>query len=233
MTVEDLCRSPAALEAVEKLTLRMVTQALFNYRRQAREIFALEKDAPMDIAEDATREALDALGVSRVPVRLFGKVDYKRAQYVFLPERAVKQALFVDSKAEKSQATATLQISQISMRVRQIRSGEEKDVEGGLPTIVERDGARFLTTTIFAKYHYAESATGARELREIIAACLPNGRLQHLYNPTAADTIWLAGRDAPTLGEDFRVRLSFARLKEKARWRTQTIPMHGDFLWEE
>jgi len=57
--------------------------------------------------------------------------------------------------------------------------------------------------------------------------------LQDKYNPNAADTIWIAGRNAPTRGEDFRVRLSFHRLKVKASWRVQKIPMSPDkFSWE-
>ena len=34
-----------------------------------------------------------------------------------------------------------------------------------------------------------------------------------------------AGRDAPTLGEDFRVRLSYQRLREKAAWRVEEIAL--------
>lgn len=61
-----------------------------------------------------------------------------------------------------------------------------------------------------------------------------NGLLQAKYNPTSTDTIWLAGRNAPTLGEDFRVRLSFARLKDKAPWRVQRIPVPpGVYSWDE
>ena len=37
------------------------------------------------------------------------------------------------------------------------------------------------------------------------------------------DTIWKVGRDAPTLGEDFRVRLDYARLAAKATWRVLTL----------
>ncbi|MDX1993005.1 MAG: SfiI family type II restriction endonuclease [bacterium] len=47
--------------------------------------------------------------------------------------------------------------------------------------------------------------------------------LDVIYNPTAEDTIWLAGRNAPTLGEDFRVRVAFGRLKSKSGWRVQKI----------
>lgn len=41
----------------------------------------------------------------------------------------------------------------------------------------------------------------------------------------AEDIIWLAGRNAPTLGEDFRVRLSYERLMAKADWRVREIPL--------
>ncbi|MCS6940704.1 MAG: SfiI family type II restriction endonuclease [Roseiflexus sp.] len=61
---------------------------------------------------------------------------------------------------------------------------------------------------------------------------MPNGILQDRYNPNSEKTIWLAGRNAPSLGEEFRVRLSFARLKQKASWRVQEIPMLSDeFSW--
>ena len=49
-----------------------------------------------------------------IPVRLFGKIDYKRATYLFQPEYAVRQALFVDSKAEKIDGVRTA-ITQTSM----------------------------------------------------------------------------------------------------------------------
>lgn len=234
MTLSDVLADLTLLEDIEKATLRLVAQALFDFRNAARDIFAGETDLPMDIAEDISREALDSLGAARVTTRLFGKVDYKRAQYVFLPGRTVKQALFVDSKAEKTEgrATVTLQVSQTSMCIRQIRGGEEKNVPGGLPTIIERDGGRLLTTTIFAKYNYREDG-GARRLEDITVAGLPNGVLQDRYNPTARDTIWLAGRNSPLRGEDFRMRLSFADLRKKAGWRVQTIPMAGDFQWAQ
>ena len=83
-----------------------------------------------DIGEDITREALDRQGIPTIPVRLFGKIDYKRATFLFQPEYAVRQALFVDSKAEKvsGAGTATIQTSQTSMRIRQVRSNEMFDV---------------------------------------------------------------------------------------------------------
>ncbi|MFZ5821733.1 MAG: SfiI family type II restriction endonuclease [Chloroflexota bacterium] len=230
---EKLRQNLDRLEDVEKVSLRLVTQAIYDYRMTAQEIFRAESDQVADIGEDITREALDRLGMPRIDQRLFGKVDYKRACYLFQPEYALKQALFVDSKAEKvsGQGTATLQTSQFSMRVRQIRFGQALDVQGKLPEIMNLKGDAYLTTTIFVKYNYGEEGT-TNVLKSITVAAVPNGMLQDRYNPTVKDTIWIAGRNAPTLGEEFRVRLSFHRLKEKANWRVQHIPVLPDeFVW--
>jgi len=96
---------------------------------------------------------------------------------------------------------------------------------------------QFLTTTAFLHFNY-EDVENEHSLREITLFCIPNGVLQNTYNPTAEDTIWLAGRNAPTLGEDFRVRLSFGLLKAKARWRVQKIRYDGmrrscEGVWDE
>ncbi|MBP8973668.1 MAG: SfiI family type II restriction endonuclease [Anaerolineae bacterium] len=230
---EDLSQNLDRLEEIEKATLRLVVQAIYNYRTTALEIFHEESDLVSDIGEDITREALDRLGVSRIDQRLFGKVDYKRACYLFHPDYAIKQALFVDSKAEKvsGQNTATLQTSQLSMTVRQIRSGQRIDVPGKMPTVVGLRDESYLTTTVFVKYNYEEEKN-INTLKSITVAALPNGMLQDRYNPHAEDGIWLAGRNAPSLGEEFRVRLSFRLLKRKAAWRVQRIPMSPDeFNW--
>lgn len=263
----DLHADHARLEEIEKASIRLVTQAVFDFRQTAAEIFSNERDLPQDFGEDITREALDRMGVSRIDQRLYGKIDYKRARYVFQPSYVVRQALFVDSKAEKvsGQATATLQTAQTSMRIRHVRSGASVDEGGTLPTVIETGGAAYLTTTVFVKYNYrvrsvagnvaddaapaedpvddpavaavlqAPPAPGeANELVSITVAAVPNGMLQADYNPTAEDTIWRAGRNAPTLGEQFRVRLVFALLKAKRHWRVQTIPMApAQFAWDE
>jgi len=231
---EDLQRNLDRLEEIEKTTLRLVTQAIYNYRETAFEIFHQEVDLVSDIGEDITREALDRLGMPKIDQRLFGKVDYKRACYLFHPDYAIKQALFVDSKAEKvsGQNTATLQISQFSMSVRQIRSKREVNIQGRIPTVITLKGDTYLTTTLFVKYNYDKEKDGTHILKSIIIAAVPNGMLQDRYNPDPSDTIWIAGRNAPSLGEEFRVRLSFSRLKRKAAWRVQTIPMPpNQFYW--
>jgi len=223
------------LEEIEKSSLRLVTQAIYDYQELATEIFREEGDLVADIGEDITREALERMGTSRIDQRLFGKMDYKRARYLFHPEYAVKQALFIDSKAEKiaGEGTATLQISQTSMTVQQIRAGEVIIQPGKLPTVLSLKDEPYITTTIFVKYNY-EDIDRFYALRTITVAAVPNGLLQSRYNPDPNDTIWIAGRNAPTLGEEFRVRLSFARLKERANWRVQRISVSSqDFVWDD
>ena len=211
------------LEHIEQTAFSMVVQALTDYAKEAATIFREEIDQPQDIAEDITREAVEAMGLPGVRERLYGKVDVKKAIYVFLPE-AHPVALMLDAKAEKvnGDRTATIQMSQTSMRVKMHRGGKSIDEAGKLPQIIQRGDKEFYVVTIIAKFAYEETGTRHR-LKRIITACIPNGRLQEFYNPNADNTIWLAGRNSPTLGEDFRVRLSYAQLREKASWRVREI----------
>ena len=213
-------------ERLEQTAMAMVVQALTDYRRQAVTIFREETDLPQDIAEDITREALDSMGLSGWNERLYGKVDFKKAAYVFLPD-AHPVALMVDSKAEKSNGdrTATIQMSQTSMRVRMRRQGVDMDEPGRLEQLITRGDRSLYVVTVVVKYVYDDS-DGGQELRRLIVSCIPNGLLQERYNPNAADGIWLAGRNAPTLGGDFRVRLSYRRLSDKASWRVQEVDLH-------
>ena len=236
LDLSTLRANPDVIENIEKATLRLVVQAVLDFRESANEIFLGEEDLVADIGEDITREALDRLGTSIIPVRLFGKIDYKRARYIFLPEFSARQALFVDSKAEKIEGanTATIQLSQTSLRVRQRRAGREIDEPGQLPEIVESQGNQFLTTTIFVKYNYRIEA-GRNELVSISFICLPNGILRDRYNPDQDDTFWLAGRNAPSRGESFRVRIGLPSLKRKANWRVQQIQLVPDlaYRWDD
>lgn len=213
------------LERIEKATLRLVVQAIWNYHTDAADIFARESDLVQDIGEDITREALDRLGTSTIPVRLFGKMDYKRARYVFQPEFSLRQALFVDSKAEDiaGAGTATIQMAQTSMTVHQRRAGTDVAVAGSLPTVIAAAAGSLLTTTIFVKYNYRTVTGSPNVLVAITIIALPNGLLQMRYNPDAAHGFWLAGRDAPTLGEAFRVRIGISQLQGMAGWRVQRI----------
>src|SRR5438874_9191539 len=145
----SLAHEPGKLEEIEKASTRLVTQAVFEFRNEAAEIFARQSDKPQDVAEDLTREALDRLGVSRMDSRLPGNIDYKRARYVFHPDYAIRQALLVDSKAEKESLTATLQTAQTSLRIRHhLSSGGQVDEPGGLPPIAESDRGNCITTSV-------------------------------------------------------------------------------------
>ena len=214
-----------ALERLEKTAMAMVVQAIKDYLPQASTIFREETDLPQDIAEDVTREAIEVMGLPGLRERLYGKVDVKKAIYVFLPE-AQPVALMLDAKAEKPNGNraATIQMSQTSMTVKMRRSGVDGAEPGGLEQEIRRGDRAFQVVTIIAKYVYKEVGESQR-LDRVIVACIPNGRLQERYNPTTQDTIWLAGCDAPTLGEDFRVRLSYRHLREKAAWRVEEIAL--------
>ncbi len=210
-------------ETIERTVTEMVVQALSDYGKQAITIFREESDQPQDIAEDVMREAIDAMGVSAISERLYGKVDYKKAIYAFLPA-AQPVALMLDAKAEKDGRTATIQMSQTSMAVRMVRAGQSINEQGKLDCHIERGDRKLYVVTVIAKFVYSDRG-GSHRLRRIIVACIPNGLLQQRYNPTEDDTIWLAGRNAPTLGEDFRVRLSYAKLRAKADWRVQEVEL--------
>lgn len=228
----DLEHNLDVVEAIEKATLRFVVQAICEFRRDIVDIFTKEADMVADIGEDLTREALDRVGTSVIAVRLFGKMDYKRARYLFFPEFSVRQAMFVDSKAEKGSVVARIQQGQTSMVIRQIRANEFVEEQGGLPvTIVHPDGD-LLTTTLFVKYNYAEDR-GEKRLVAVNVIALPSGLLQIRYNPSAADSIWNAGPNAPSRGEKFRARISLKKLTAKATWRVQTIPADATtgYVW--
>jgi hypothetical protein len=108
------------IENIEKASARMVCQAVYDFADVAKKQFSLAKDLAGTVGEDVTRDAMDSMGMSRIPTaRLIGKIDYKRAAYYFDPSYSLKQALLVDSKAEKGGANnITIQIAQTSLNVR-------------------------------------------------------------------------------------------------------------------
>ena len=163
-----------------------------------------------------------------------GKIDYKRARYIFHPEFAVRQAMFVDSKAEKgSPGVARLQVGQTSLIIRQVRAGRAIEVPGRLPAILDTGAVFILQQRFLVKYAYVVAGTRS-ELEQIIVAALPSGLLQSRYNPSPTDSIWNAGPDAPQRGEKFRTRLAFEKMKAKKTWRDQRIPMDPtEFVWDD
>jgi hypothetical protein len=173
------------------------------------------------------REALSRYSGFPIAARIYGTMDFKRASYLFLDQFGVRQALLIDAKAEKDARTATLQMSQTSLQVRQRRAGKVVTHEGKLPHEILIADQHYLTTTLFVHFYYEDLAEG-RLLKAITIAALPNGKLGDRYVADVTDTIWMAGRNAPSLGEDFRVRLSFNSLQNKSRWRIQTISLDAD-----
>jgi len=215
--------TPNEIEEVEKLSLRWMYQAVLDFGFTAWDIFRQSPDEVKDVAEDITRELLDSFSTYHINQRIFGNVDYRKACYVLLPSQTIRQALFVDSKAEKDNSSGTMQMSQLSLRVRQIAMGNTVDEPGMLNPVSTYGGLNFLTTTMLLHYHYEDTATGSHRLKEVTLAAVPNGNLQAKYNPTITDGIWNVGRHAPSRGEDFRVRLSFTKLTQKAAWRVQRV----------
>ena len=108
-----------------------------------------------------------------VQQRVYGTVDYKKARYVILPEQTVRQALFIDSKAEKEGRSATIQMSQTSMWVRQRRSGTEVNEKGFLPEISEYGGKNYLTTTCLIHFKYHDDNEGVHHLSEVTIVAIP------------------------------------------------------------
>ena len=90
--IEDLAALRQDLdqvEAIEKLTMRWVFQAMLNFGSEAYEVFHQSEDEVDDVGEDITREALDRLPSFNIPTRVYGTVDYKKARYVILPDGIV------------------------------------------------------------------------------------------------------------------------------------------------
>ncbi len=230
--------SNSEIEAIEKLSMRSTTQALLNFATNAWDEFRNSPDDADSVAEDITQEALRELSGFPIRQRLYGTVDYRQARYVFLPEYMIRQALFVDSKAEKSASSGRIQISQTSLRVLfQRGDGTTVDTAGGLKPIINlSSGISYLTTTLFVHYHYDETSAG-RILKSILIAALPNGKLESDYVISSTDHIWNVGPDSPTRGEKQRARLSFTKLARKKSWRVQRITLDSQgvptFTWQD
>ena len=98
---------PNRVALLERTVLAAVERAFLDYQDQMATIFREETDLAQDIAEDITREAIDAMGLSEIHERLYGKVDLKKAIYVFAPE-VEPVALMLDAKAEKGAGSASI-----------------------------------------------------------------------------------------------------------------------------
>ncbi|HTA14156.1 MAG TPA: SfiI family type II restriction endonuclease [Solirubrobacteraceae bacterium] len=240
MLTEPASLTLPEIEEIEKQTLRWVVQAILDYApSEIWDEFRNSPDNADGVAEDVTQECLSRLsGYTLDKRRLYGTVDYRRARYAILPELIVCQALFVDSKAEQSGGSGRIQINQSSLKVLFAKpDGSVIRVPGGLTETVElADATTYLTTTVFVHYHYAESASAKRTLKQIQVVALPNGRLETDYVVSPTETIWNVGPDSPARGEAQRARIAFAKLKARASWRVQSIRFASDgratFTWD-
>lgn len=226
---------PAEIEAIEKLSLRAFFQAAIDFGYDAFDIFYNSPDEVEDVAEDISREMMDRLSGYNIGQRILGNVDYRKARYVILPDLQIRQALFVESKAEKEQGSARLQMSEVSMAVRQRRWNKDVEERGQLGVVQRYEAVPYLTTILLAHYHY-EDQDSHHILRTLSLAAIPNGKLQATYNPDVNDGIWGAGPNAEN--EPFRVRLRLDLLAAKAAWRVQRIHYDAgtkqiEFAWEE
>ncbi len=226
-------------EAMEKQTLFTIVHALQQYSKEAKAIF---DTAPADnetevivVAEDVVQYAIEVAEVYAIDERFAGFTDYKRVRWMPTPFGLFPQALLVDAKASKEDYRANLQQSQLPMDVDMIvqsRPRRPHTVLAGLPphlNIRVRGGHLPATTTsIFVHLHYEDIAQRAevevvRNLKNIIAFCIPHGRFKHIYNPHPGLGFWRKGKEAPGLGEKVRIRVSFEALAAQCRWRFQRL----------
>ena len=211
------------IETVEKISLRLVVQALVTFGEHAWQEFynSPGEVKEQDIAQDILRDALDEMSGYSRKQRVLGTVDYRRARWLPTHFGLVPQALYVDAKASKEDYRVNLQLSQISMRpvYWDKRSQEQVTREPGVPTnysFLFADGiARdAITTTIFVQMVYRQE-DDKRILGRAILVAIPNGKLTERYAPSPEDTIWRAGKHSPARGEDgpgFPLMPSSARL---------------------
>ncbi len=232
------------IEEIEKLSLRLVFQALVWFAPQAWDFFDRSPDDPQDVAEDVTREALSSFGGFVLRERLFGTIDFKQARWLPMPYGLVPQAMMVDSKAKKvnEQNRLDLQMSQVSMTV-YLESKDRPILPLLRPTMEFRfengQTKQALTTVITAHYSYDDKAKGqvGKWLRKLTLCAVPNGLLQERYSPNRQRTVFGVGKHSSGRGEEPRVRVYYETVRQFAHWRVQEINFdaHGKdaFAWED
>ena len=220
------------IEIVEKISLRLVVQAIVTFGTQAWLEFRDSPDKEQDIAQDIVRDALDEMAGFSRRQRVLGTVDYRRARWLPTPFGLVPQALCVDAKASLEDYRINLQLSQISMRPVYWDKPSQRAVirEPGVPTsypftFADRDTRTAISTTIFVQMVYKAPGrkSSRRLLTDALVVAIPNGKLEQRYAPSAEDTIWRAGKHSPRRGEEPRTRISVEALREKALWRVQRV----------
>jgi hypothetical protein len=231
--------SDAQHESIEKQTLFAIVHALQQYSREAKSIFdTTEADSETEVivlAEDVVQYAIEVAEVYPIDRRFAGFTDYKRVRWLPTPFGLFPQALLVDAKASKEGYRANLQRSQMPMDAELTIQGTPPRlhvVPAGLPAhlnIPTRGGELpAATTSIFVHMHYETpnppNPGTFRDLKSIIAFCLPHGRFKPIYNPNGAvPGFWRKGKESPGLGEALRIRVSFTALSDAKAWRMQRL----------
>ena len=176
-------------EAIEKLTLRMIVQALQQYSREAKEIFdstkAPGKNEIVVLAEDLVQYALEVAECYPINQRYAGFIDYKRVRWLPTPYGLFPQVLLVDAKASTENNRAALQQSQLPMDAEfRTKEGAARKLRAGIEPHLELAGAGAeplcaVTTSIFVHFYYKRGNKGTatyRDLRSIFALAIPHAR---------------------------------------------------------
>lgn len=223
------------IEQIEKATQRVVTQALQEYSREAKEIFD-NTYAPRDnevivLAEDLTQYALEVAECYPINKRYAGFIDYKRVRWLAMPFGLIPQAFLVDAKASTENNRDTLQQSQLPMDADFESNGNSFHMKAGVVPHLEIpsfDGSqiRAIATSIFVHFYYSKIDNDKppyRDLKSIFALSIPHARLKSRYNPNAATTFFGQGKHSPARSEDPRIRVYFTKLRQMMPWRLQEL----------
>ncbi len=226
-------------ELLEKATLRALVQALQDYSREGRQLFettpAPSESEVIVLAEDIVQYALEVAESYPINRRFAGFIDYKRVRWLSTTFGLVPQALLVDAKASTEDTRSSLQQSQLPMDADFAAIVGKKQTKvhlnAGVPPHLDMTGVddipmAAVTTSALVHFHYRtlnQSGPRYRELLAIYVMLLPHQRFKPKYNPTADLTFFGRGKDAPTLGENPRIRVYFSRLRRACPWRLQKL----------
>ncbi len=232
-------RDDDQLELIEKATLRTLVQALQEYSREGKSLFentaAPSETEVIVLAEDIVQYALEVAECYPINRRFAGFIDYKRVRWFPTSFGLIPQALLVDAKASTENNRSSLQQSQLPMDAdfAAVVGGGQKNIHlaAGFPPhlqIAAMDNATLVavTTSVLVHFHYRTLPGNGPRFRELLALyviLLPHQRLKTKYNPNPQTTFFGRGKDAPTLGENPRIRVYFARLREACPWRLQQL----------
>jgi hypothetical protein len=233
--------SPDQIEDIEKQTLRVITQAIQQYSKEAKQIFdyteASSDTEIIVLGEDITQYALEVAECYPINKRYAGFIDYKRVRWFSSIHGLVPQALLVDAKASTENSRDTLQQSQLPFNAEfEDKSGTVWELTRGIPDLEiechSGDRLPVLNTSALVHLYYDKNPsdpTKQRDLKSIYILGLPSEPLKPKYNPDPKTAFFGQGKHSPARGEDPRIRVYFTRLKAMCPWRVQELKFdNGD-----